>query len=114
MDSTSGRELERMLDQWQVRLGLGLWHIDARMVPPGCLGIGEDGTPTVADIVYDRSRHAAVIRVQQAAHGEAEESLLHELIHLKLVAWQPPTKSDEEEKTVDAIAYALLGSKSPK
>jgi hypothetical protein len=112
MDSTADLQIGGMLERWQSRLELGKWNISARIVDPGSLADGEDGIATLADIVYDVSRSSAVIRVARAGRAEIEESLIHELMHLKLAAWQPPATPDDEEQTVDTIAYALLGSKS--
>jgi hypothetical protein len=112
MDSTADLQITKMLERWQSRLELGRWHIAVRIVAPGSLGAGEDGTATLAEIIYDVTKSSAEIRVAKAAPAEIEESLVHELMHLKLAAWQPPARSDDEEQTVDTIAYALLGSKS--
>jgi hypothetical protein len=100
-----------MLKEWQSRLGLNAWNIEVHLVSPGSLGSDENGDVTVANIEYDRDTSFATVRVQRALHQETEEGLLHELLHLKLAAWQPPATSFEEEDTVDTLAYALLRSK---
>jgi hypothetical protein len=77
--STRVVQIQKMLDRWQARLGLGTWRIEAQIVPPSFLGPGDDGSPTVADIVYDIGQRSAAIRVQHAPPDEVEEALVHEL-----------------------------------
>ena len=105
------REIERMLHEWQTRLKLTTWKIEVHLVPMGSLGTDENGTITVAEIDSDRSTSSATIRVQQGPEDETEECLIHELMHLKLEAWQPPSDNEAEEETVDTIAFALLRSR---
>jgi hypothetical protein len=107
-------EIQRMLNEWQSRLELTTWRIDVHLVPPGSLGSDENGFVTVADIDSDRSASSATIRVEQSSEEETEESLIHELIHLKLEAWQPPAENCVEEQTVDTIAFALLRSRKDR
>jgi hypothetical protein len=105
-------ELDRSLDRWQSRLGLSAWTIQARLVRPNSLGSDENGDVLVADITYDDDDLTATIHVEQALPEQIEECLLHELVHLELEAWHPPTDPFEEEKTVDTIAQALLRSRN--
>lgn len=107
-------EIEHMLKLWQSRLELITWRIEVHLVPPGSLGTDENGIVTVADIESDHGTFSAVIRVEQGPREETEESLIHELIHLKLEAWQPPSENPAEEETVDTIANALFLSAHPK
>jgi len=100
--------IERLLDKLQGRLGLSAWTIDVHLVLPTTLVSDEDAGKTVADIVYDTADLTATIRVAQASRREVEDSLLHELVHLELEAWQPPVDPEEEEKTVETITHALL------
>jgi len=103
----SQSELDRLLETWQNRLGLSEWTIQARLVLQNSLGSEENGYIKVADISYDHDDLTATIRVGQAPREQIEESLLHELVHLQLEAWQPPSDPVQEEQTVETIANAL-------
>jgi len=97
-----------LLDKWQGRLGLNTWTIDVHLVLPNSPASEEDEDKTVADIVYDNADLTETIRVAQASRREVENSLLHELVHLELEAWNPPVYPGEEEKTVETITHSLL------
>jgi hypothetical protein len=103
-------ELDRLLARWQSRLGLSACTIQARLVLPNSL---EDGD-VVADITFNDDDLTAKIRVEQASLEQVEDCLLHELVHLLFEAWRPPKNPDEEEKTVDTVAQALLTSRKPQ
>lgn len=102
-----------MLDKWQRQLGLDTWAIQVHLVPPMSLGSEENGDVMVADISYDQEGRTASVRIERGSRDQVEESLLHELIHLRLNAWSPPPDPLDEEQTIETIAQALV-SHTPK
>jgi hypothetical protein len=110
--------LQEMLAYWQKVLRLGDWDIDAELVPFGEL---EDGT--MACNMVDLHMRVAKVSVcrpedQSCFKGllweyDMERLLIHELIHIPLLAWEPEGELEEcnHEFAINLLSQALVGLK---
>ena len=102
------RHLQAYLEVWQVRLNLRKWKIAVLVVPAGDLK-----AKTLGNIHWDVLTMSAVIRVLSPEDynpkvknilDDMEETIVHELIHLSLVPFQPENgKTDEERGTEEVV-----------
>jgi hypothetical protein len=103
-------QLEAWLDKWQPRLKLSDWDIDIKYCDIGEL------KGDMARIEWDDGNQIAEISVlpedqYQTNKGmilyDAEVSIVHELVHLRLSDIEPK-EGYHEERAVNAIAQALV------
>lgn len=101
------------LDLWKGRLGLDAWNVTIVMTKRADLK-----PKTLGGIQWDKRKHTATISVMHPADynmsredmlSDMEETVVHELLHLKL---SPLNRSEaarsSEEEAVNGIAGALL------
>ena len=109
--------LQSYLEVWQARLGLGDWKVSVSIVR-----LTELKHKTLGNIHWDVPTKSARIRVLRPEDysskikgvlGDMEETIVHELIHLSLVPFQPENGKTEaergaEETVVSDVTRALL------
>ena len=104
-----------MVREWLRRLGLKGWTVDVRLVPHRELSAGRDGS-YYADVAPDPQHQRAVMRLCRAADlaaaglepGLAEETIVHELLHLRLDPMSALARDAAFEVGLDALAEELV------
>ena len=101
------------LENWQHRLGLQDWKIEAKIVRIWDLPKG-----TVANIHWSLSKKTAVIKVLHSVDSalprseilkDTELSVVHELVHLSMAKLPlDPVNTELEEEAVKKLSIALL------
>lgn len=101
------------LSLWKGRLGLDAWNVSIVLTKRADLK-----PKTLGGIVWDKRKKSAVISVMhpsdynmsvEAMLNDMEETVVHELLHLKLSALSRSEASrSSEEEAVNGIAGALL------
>lgn len=109
---TTRRQLVNMLAAWQGRLGLDAWRITVELVHARELDVaaGTFGATTIeANVMRARVRIVDPAELGEKAH-ELELTLVHELVHVCLYAWEPAGAVEAMllEQTVEQLALALL------
>jgi hypothetical protein len=117
----TNRELQELCEEWQERLSLRDWRVTAEFVDTNALG-----DDSVGDNHWTLPLKLSTIRILEDRYipassiaGDAEETLVHELLHLHFAKWSDETylKSDEYgtpvegEQGIDAISRALVALK---
>ena len=108
-------QVRRWLADWQHRLKLDDWKIEARIVR-----IWELKPDTLGNVKWNRDKRSAVIRVLNPVDydlpadkiaADIENTVVHELLHVRLSSL-PKDKGNPkvEEGVVNSIAQALLDS----
>ncbi len=111
-------QLEGFLQHWQQRLNLQEWQIKvfyARQVEIGADMLGDieyyEKTKTAVIRVLDPAEHPNTLQPEEAVR-DAENTVLHELVHLTISRLTPPADSDAEERAVASLTEALMESRS--
>lgn len=117
-EAAARRFVHDKLDLWQKRLQLEEWSIQVEIISPSDLRQG-----TLGNVRWDPEKKTARIRVLSVADyqmpvdralADMEDTIVHELIHLRLASvWQhTPNRTEEsraaEEEAVVRIAQTLL------
>lgn len=117
-ESAASRFVQEKLDLWQKRLQLQDWSIQVEITRPSVLRQG-----TLGNVHWDPEKRTARIRVLRVADyqtsydralADMENTIVHELIHLRLASiWQhTPDRTEQsraaEEDAVVRIAQTLL------
>jgi hypothetical protein len=106
-------EVSAWVRNWQRRLGLSDWKIEAKIVRLGQLPKG-----TIANIHWSLPRKSATIKVLHSVDStlgktefirDTELSVVHELVHLSMAKLPLDSNDTElEEEAVKKISAALL------
>lgn len=109
-------ELQALLSDWQVRLRLQDWKLEARFGRYHDLGSGRAGT-----IEWNLERRGARIKVLLPEDEEPggmevspEHVIVHELLHIHFRHYEPPNESVENtcfEQALNAVADAFMALK---
>ena len=117
-EAAARRYVQQRLDLWQKRLQLQDWSIKVEITRPSDLRQG-----TLGNVHWDPEKKTARIRVLSVADyqtsyeralADMEDTIVHELIHLRLASiWQyTPNRTEQsraaEEDAVVRIAQTLL------
>ncbi len=100
------RELDRLLGEWQIRLGLADWDLDVEFIDPSRLPAGDMG-----ELEYVSELREGTIRVSRA-EKDPESVLVHELLHCWTRQIREARKEDlPEEQGLNSIGNALIDLK---
>lgn len=98
----TGNSLARLCRTWQRRLRLQDWRVDVGFVPAGEMD-GDYGRTE-----YDETEQTASISVSEEIEAQTvERTLIHELLHLRLCAWDAPQGHPPMETAINLLADAL-------
>lgn len=106
-------ELRRLCREWQDRLGLAHWHIDAEIVR----GAEIDDNLGQVDVAIERECALVRLKTHEDYHSafpyDIEQTLVHELLHI--VFDMAGVEGNEMfEQAVDRIARVLVRMKREK
>jgi len=97
------KQLARMCRTWQRRLRLQDWRVDVR--------VAEDLGDEYGRVDFDETEQTATILLVRSDDAEAiERTLIHELLHLRLAAWDAPYGHPPQETAINLLADSLYAS----
>lgn len=111
--------MDKLMEEWQKRLGLEDWQIqlsdDEYSLPDsGCCGYTEWSEAGKTAHIYLLNHQAYGDRI---VPYDKEKTLVHELLHLKMSLLDHPTEDLQSRvlhQIIDDLAKALVGSKRQK
>lgn len=98
----SEKELARLCRLWQKRLRLLDWKVEVSILPAEEMGDCDGHN------YYEDEQIWAKVRLADAPDLELEETLVHELLHLRLSAWPGPYDNPPLETAVNLLADAFM------
>lgn len=109
------RSLQRLISEWLRRLGLRGWKVDLRLIPHDELAAGRDGS-YYAEVEPDPQHQRAIMRMCRAADmvmvglnpDLAEETVVHELLHLRLDPMSSLARDAAFEVGLDALSEEFV------
>ena len=97
------KPLARLCRTWQRRLRLQDWRVEVRFAPSEEFPKDEQ-----ARVEYDDTELTATILLQDQGEPEViERTLVHELLHLRLAAWEAPYGHPPVETAINLLADSL-------
>lgn len=96
-----GARLARLCRTWQRRLRLQDWRVDIRFAPADEMGDEWGHTD------YDDTAQSASVRLLDQEDAAVEQTLIHELLHLRLAAWDAPYNHPPLETAINLLADSL-------
>lgn len=94
------KQLTRLCRTWQRRLRLQDWRVDVR--------VAEDLGDEYGRVDFDETEQTATILLVRSDDAEAiERTLIHELLHLRLAAWDAPYGHPPQETAINLLADSL-------
>ncbi len=98
------KQLTRLCRTWQRRLRLQDWRVEVRYATQEEMG------DEVGHVDYDDTELTGTIRVPDSDTASAESierTLIHELLHLRLAAWEAPYGHPPLETAINLLADSL-------
>ena len=110
------RQLLKLIREWLRRLNLRGWTVTLRLVRHAELADGRPAGSYYADITPDPQHQCATMRICRRGdlaaaglcHHLAEETIVHELLHLRLDPMSALSRDSGFEVGLDALAEELV------
>jgi hypothetical protein len=102
MSALTEKQITRLCRTWQRRLRLRDWRVEVRFAAQEEMG------DEVGHVDYDDTELTGTIRVHGSETASAvERTLIHELLHLRLAAWDAPYGHPPLETAINLLADSL-------
>jgi hypothetical protein len=98
------KQITRLCRTWQRRLRLRDWRVEVRLAAQEEMG-DEQG-----HVDYDDTELTAKVRLldgDDRTSEDIERTLIHELLHLRLAAWEVPYGHQPQETAINLLADSL-------